>query len=392
MYNLSSFMRCVFSLLMLCVAHSAAVAQQTDQAASFESKAPYAILLDARSGLVFYEKSASLAVPPASMSKLMTQSLVFDALKTGKLKPDQMVTISEHAWRTGGAPSGGSTMYAELNSSVSVMDLLRGAIIQSANDGCIALAEALGGTEPGFVQMMNTRAKELGLKESSFANATGLPDPNHKMSMRDLATLARYIISDHPDYFKIYGEKEFTWNKIRQQNRNPLLLDYPGADGMKTGYTREAGYGLVGTAVRDGRRLVLVIGGIDSIATRRDEAQKLLDFGFGQFKPFDIYEAGETVTTVRVWGGNESWVPLVTKDVFKISLSPFEQKSAEIKLDYKGPLLAPVKQGEEVGKVRIIVGGQTVADAPVFTANEITADESMWNKAFDSLVMMATGG
>ncbi len=366
--------------------------QQQPEVPAFESKAPYAILIDARSGAVFYEKSADLSVPPASMSKLMTQSIIFDALKQGDLKPDQLLPVSEYAWRKGGAPSGGSTMYAELNSRVPVMDLLRGAIIQSANDGCIALAEALAGTEQGFVSLMTRRAKELGLTNSTFGNVTGLPDPAQRMSMRDLAIVARYIFTTHPDYFKIYAEREFTWNKIKQANRNPLLLEYPGADGMKTGYTKEAGYGLVGTAERDGRRLIMVVGGVESIALRREESQKLLDYGFSQFRPFDVYESGQQIGNARVWGGVERWVGLVTDREFKIALSPAEQKTAEIKLDYKGPLLAPVKQGTEIGKVRILIDGKTVADTPVFAADDVAVTDSMWTKALDSVLIMTFGG
>jgi serine-type D-Ala-D-Ala carboxypeptidase (penicillin-binding protein 5/6) len=366
--------------------------QQQPEVPAFESKAPYAILVDARSGAVFYEKSADVSVPPASMSKLMTQSIIFDALKKGDLKPDQLLPVSEYAWRKGGAPSGGSTMYAELNSKIPVMDLLRGAIIQSANDGCIALAEGLSGTEPGFIALMTRRAKELGLTNSTFGNVTGLPDPLQRMSMRDLAIVARYIYTTHPDYFKIYSEREFTWNKIKQQNRNPLLLEYPGADGMKTGYTKEAGYGLVGTAERDGRRLIMVVGGVDSIALRREESQKLLDYGFSQFRPFDVYDSGQQIGNARVWGGVERWVGLITDREFKIALSPAEQKTAEIKLDYQGPLMAPVRQGTQVGKVRILIDGKTVADTPVFAANDVAATDSMWNKALDSVLIMTFGG
>jgi serine-type D-Ala-D-Ala carboxypeptidase (penicillin-binding protein 5/6) len=370
----------------------AATSQEQPLEPAFETAAPYAILLDARSGSVFFEKAADVSVPPASMSKLMTQAIVFDALKKGDIKEHQLIPISEYAWRNGGAPSGGSTMYAELNSRVSVINLLRGAIIQSANDACIALAEALSGSEQAFVSLMNTRAKAYGLKNSTFGNSTGLPSETHKMSMRDLSLLARYIIAEHPQYFKLYSEREFNWNKIKQQNRNPLLVDYPGSDGMKTGYTREAGYGLVGTAERDGRRLVLVIGGMDSISGRKTEAQKLLNFGFSQFKPFDVYKAGQEVSSVRVWGGEQRWVDLVTRSEFKISLSPQEQKSAVLKLEYNGPLFAPVKAGTEIGKVRVLVEGQTLADTPVYASDDVAATDSMWRKAFDSALMMIAGG
>jgi D-alanyl-D-alanine carboxypeptidase (penicillin-binding protein 5/6) len=367
-------------------------AQDATTEPPFDVDAPYAILIDARSGNVFFEKNADQSVPPASMSKLMLQSMVFDALKKGDLKPDQEFTVTEDAWRRGGSPAGGSTMYAELNSKVSVMNLLRGAIIQSANDACIVLATGIAGSEQAFVSLMNRRAKELGLKNSTFGNSTGLPDPYHKMSMRDLAEVARYIITNHPDYFKIYGESHFIWNKIDQQNRNPLLKEYAGADGMKTGYTKEAGYGLVGTAEREGRRLIMVIGGVTSIATRRDAAQKLLDYGFNQFKPFDVYESGEQVASVRVWGGESRWVDLLAKDSFKISLAPQEQDSVEIKLDFKGPLIAPVEKGTEIGKIRILVGGKTVADTTVVTGGSVVATNSMWRKALDSALIMIFGG
>jgi serine-type D-Ala-D-Ala carboxypeptidase (penicillin-binding protein 5/6) len=364
---------------------------QAQEAPNFESQAKQAILIDAKSGIVFYEKDADTAIPPASMSKLMTQAIVFDALKKGELKLDQEFLITEDAWRRGGAAAGGSTMYAELNSRVKLDDLLHGAIIQSANDACIAIAEGMAGTEQAFTSRMAAKAKELGLNHSTFGNSTGLPDSNHKMSVRDLAILARYIVTNHPDYFKIYGQSQFTWNKITQQNRNPLLKDYPGADGMKTGYTKEAGYGLVGSATRDGRRLIMVIAGLNSLNDRRAESQKLMDWGFSQFKTVNLYEAGETVTKARVWGGTNRWVNLVVPKAFSIALSTAEQSKAEVKLTYTGPLIAPVKVGQEVGLVRVLVDGKAVADAPLTAAADIPAVDSMWQKAWDSTLIMVFG-
>jgi serine-type D-Ala-D-Ala carboxypeptidase (penicillin-binding protein 5/6) len=357
----------------------------------FDSQAKQAILIDAKSGIIFYEKDADSAIPPASMSKLMTQTIVFDALKKGELKIDQEFVISEDAWRRGGAAAGGSTMYAELHSRVKLDDLLHGAIIQSANDACIAIAEGMAGSELAFTQRMAAKAKELGLKNSTFANATGLPDPGHRMSVRDLSILARYIVSNHPDYFKIYGQPEFTWNKITQQNRNPLLKEYPGADGMKTGYTKEAGYGLVGTAQRDGRRLIIVVAGLNSIGDRKVEAQKLLDWGFSQFKTIELYGQGEIIAKARVWGGNVNWVNLITSGNYKVSLSPQEQAKAEVKLSYTGPLIAPVKAGQQVGLVRVLVDGKAVSDLPLVTAEDVPALESMWKKALDSALIMVFG-
>ncbi len=357
----------------------------------FESQAKEAILIDAKSGAVFYEKDADSSIPPASMSKLMTQTIVFDELKAGNLKLNQEFTISEDAWRRGGAAAGGSTMYAELNSRIKLDDLIHGAIIQSANDACIAIAEGISGSEQAFTRLMAEKAKKLGLTNSTFANATGLPDPGHRMSVRDLSILARYIVTNHPDYFKIYGQPEFTWNKITQQNRNPLLKDYPGADGMKTGYTKEAGYGLVGTATRDGRRLIMVVAGLSSINDRKTEAQKLLDWGFNQFKTVELYEAGETVSKARVWGGTERWVNLITANAFKVALSPQEQGKAEVKMSYTGPIIAPIKLGQQVGTVRILVDGKIVSEMPLTTATEVPAVDSMWKKALDSALIMVFG-
>jgi serine-type D-Ala-D-Ala carboxypeptidase (penicillin-binding protein 5/6) len=359
---------------------------------AFETSAPNAILVDGKTGEVFFEKAADVPVPPASMSKLMTQAVIFDLLKAETLKDDQELVVSEDAWRRGGSPSGSSTMYAELNSKVRVIDLLRGAIIQSANDACIVLAEGVAGSELAFTEMMRKKAVELGLTNSSFKNATGLPDAGHFMSVRDLSVLARHIVYDHPERYKIYAEGKFTWNKIEQANRNPLLKDYTGAEGMKTGFTKEAGYGLVGSVQRDGRKLIMVVAGLTSANERKLESQKLLDWGFRQFKTADVFEKDEMVAEARVWGGVENWVELRTAQAFQVALTPREQKTVEMKLSYNGPLMAPVKAGTEVGKARVIVQGRTVAEIPVVTAADVAAVDSMMQKALDSLSIMIFGG
>ena len=358
----------------------------------FETTAPHAILIDAKSGSVFFEKSADELVQPASMSKLMTMLLVFEALKAGDLTLDQEFLISENAWRRGGTSSGGSTMYANVNTRVKLIDLMRGSMIQSANDACIAIAEGMAGSEEEFAFRMTQRGKELGLQNAVFRNVTGLPKPENLMSVRDLTIIARRIISEFPEYYKIYGEREFTWNNITQKNRNPLLLEYPGADGMKTGYIKDAGYGLVGSAVRDGRRLVLVVAGLTSIKERREEAEKLLDWGFRQFKTIDVYTAGDVVSKARVWGGASRWVNLVIKQDLRLALSAKEQESIEVKLSYAGPLMAPVKAGDLLGTVRFMVDGKTIAEVPVETANAVEAVDSIWSRAMDSLMIMALGG
>jgi serine-type D-Ala-D-Ala carboxypeptidase (penicillin-binding protein 5/6) len=358
----------------------------------FETTAPHAILIDAKSGSVFFEKSADELVQPASMSKLMTMLLVFEALKAGDVTLDQEFLISENAWRRGGTSSGGSTMYANVNTRVKLIDLMRGSMIQSANDACIAIAEGMAGSEEEFAFRMTQRGKELGLQNAVFRNVTGLPKPENLMSVRDLTIIARRIISEFPEYYKIYGEREFTWNEITQKNRNPLLIDYPGADGMKTGYIKEAGYGLVGSAVRDGRRLVLVVAGLSSIKERKEEAAKLLDWGFRQFKTIDVYAAGDVVSKARVWGGASRWVNLVIKQDLRLALSAKEQESIEVKLSYAGPLMAPVKAGDPLGTVRFMIDGKTIAEVPVETASAVDAVDSIWSRAMDSLMIMALGG
>lgn len=358
----------------------------------FETTAPHAILIDAKSGSVFFEKSADTLVQPASMSKLMTMLLVFEALKAGDVTLDQEFLISENAWRRGGASSGGSTMYANVNTRIKLIDLMRGSMIQSANDACIAIAEGMAGSEDEFAFRMTQRGKELGLQNAVFRNVTGLPKPENLMSVRDLTIIARRIISEFPEYYKIYGEREFTWNNITQKNRNPLLLEYLGADGMKTGYIKEAGYGLVGSAARDGRRLVLVVAGLTSIKERREEAEKLLDWGFRQFKTIDVYSAGDVVSKARVWGGASRWVNLVIKQDLRLALSAKEQESIEVKLSYAGPLMAPVMAGDPLGTVRFMIDGKTIAEVPVETASAVDAVDSIWSRAMDSLMIMALGG
>lgn len=381
----------VAACLLLVLPGTAAVIAQIKADDAYVSKADEAILMDARTGRVLFEKNADQPVPPASMSKLMTMIMVFEALKAGKLTLDQKFKVSQDAWKRGGAPSGGSTMYAELNSEIALEDLMKGVVVQSANDACIVIAENMAGSEPAFAALMTKRAHELGAMNATFKNATGLPDPEHLMSVRDLAILARYIVNSFPDFYKYYSIPEFTWNNIRQQNRNPLLKDYPGADGMKTGYTKEAGYGLIGSAERDGRRLIMVIAGLKSINDRKQEAQSLLDWGFKQFRAVDVYAKGDRVGQARVWGGTERHVPLLAAGDVKVALTPQEQELAEMKLSYTGPLLAPVEAGKQVGSVRFIVDGVTVADVPVVTANGVAAEQSMWSRAFDSVFIMVFG-
>lgn len=361
-------------------------------AQEFDTVAEYAIVMDSRSGKVLFEKNADELVPPASMSKIMTMLMVFERLKQDRLKLTDKFTISEDAWRRGGAPSRGSTMYAEVGSKVALADLIKGVIVQSGNDAAIAIAEALGGTEDGFADDMTRRARELGLQKSTFKNATGLPAKGHLSTMRELASLTRYLIEVFPEYYKYYSQREFTWNNITQQNRNPLLGKYPGADGVKTGYTKQSGYGLIGSAEREGRRLIVVAGGMKSKKNRRLEVERLLDFGFRKFRPVRLFSAGDTVGQARVWGGEFPSVKLVTKRNMLTLLSDEERSTAEVQLVYTGPLTAPVQAGKQIGFVRILTDGKLVYKSPVYTKHSVAPTDSMWRKALDSALFMVLGG
>ena len=384
--------RFAFLLLVSLTAAAAPAAAQALGDEAYVSTARAAILMDAKSGRVFYEKDADAAIAPGSMSKLMTQAVVMDLVKSGALTPDTMFTVSTNAWKKGGAASKGTTMYAKAKSEISVLNLLRGSIIASGNDACITLAEGIDGKEQTFVNRMNAKADEIGLKNSSFRNSTGLADPAQKMSVRDLALLARYIILNHPAFFTIYSEKNFNWSDINQPSRNPLLVDYPGADGMQTGFTKEGGYGIVGTVERDGRRLIMVLAGMPSVDERKAEAEKMLDWGLSKFRAVEVYAEGDRVGRARVWGGKDDWVDLVTKTSFSVALTKEERKTAEVKLTYRGPLLAPVKAGEEVGIVKVFIEGRVVAELPVMTSTSVDPVDSMWQKALDSAMIMAFGG
>ena len=387
---LVAFLRRILPFVLLLGFSLPALAQDGAEGA-YESKAPHAILIDARTGRVLFAKDADTTVQPASMSKLMTMIMVFEALKSGKLTLDQELTVSKDAWQRGGAPSGSSTMYAAVNSKIRVEDLIKGVTVDSANDACIVFAETLAASESAFAAAMTERARQLGAATATFKNSTGLPEPGHEMSVRDISVFARHIIQNFPEGYEYYAIPEFTWNNIRQTNRNPLLKDYAGADGMTTGYIREAGYGLVGSAARDGRRLIMVIAGLKSIPERKAEAQNLLDWGFRQFRAVDVYAKGDRVGQARVWGGKSRKVDLLAAADVRVALTAQEQQVAEVKLAYKGPLMAPVEAGSEVGKVRFIVDGITVADVPVVTAAPVEPDPSIWSRALDSVFIMIFG-
>jgi D-alanyl-D-alanine carboxypeptidase (penicillin-binding protein 5/6) len=367
-----------------------ASAQSTGPAATIDTTAEHAILVDAESDAVLYAKDAETRMPPASMSKLMTMAVVFDAIKAGKLKLTDEFPVSENAWRSGGAASGGSTMFAKLGSSISVDNLIHGIIIQSANDGCIVIAEGLAGSEASFAQMMNDEAKKIGLTDSHFVNATGLPDPGQYMTAHDLARLAKYLIANFPEFYPIYSQTEFTWNKIRQFNRNPLLDMNMGADGLKTGYTKESGYGLVASAARDGERLILVINGTKTEKERGTEAKKIMDWGFSAFERVAFFKDGDVLGTARVFDGAEGSVDVVAKGEIDALLPHGTRDTVKGRIVYRGPIPAPVKRGQEIGTLQLTQNDQIVREAKVYAANDVAVG-TMRQRAMSGLNELLLG-
>ena len=356
----------------------------------FPTAAPYAILLDVESGTVLFEKGADVPTPPSSMAKLMTTEVVFNELKQGRIKSEDEYVVSEDAWRRGGAPSHTSSMFAPIHSRVRVEDLLRGAIVMSGNEACIALAEGIAGNEPAFVEMMNKRARELRLTKSYFTNSTGLPDPAQKMTVRELARLARHIIRAYPDFYPIYGEHEFTWNKIRQQNRNPLLTMNLGADGMKTGFTQDGGYGLVGSAVQNGMRLIVVVNGLRTAKERADEAKKILEFGYRGFESKPLFAAGQIVGYAKLFGGASGSVALVGEGAIGVLMPKNGSERVSAKIVYSGPVPAPIKQGQQIGYLNIYRGERAVAEVPLFAAESVGRG-NLPQRAFDAASELVIG-
>jgi D-alanyl-D-alanine carboxypeptidase (penicillin-binding protein 5/6) len=361
---------------------SAAHAQKAGE--GFQTSVPQAILIEADSGSVLYEKSADTPTYPASLAKLMTAEVVFNNIKEGDLDPESEFVVSENAWRKGGAPSGGSAMFAPIHSRVKIRDLLHGLIVQSGNDAAIALAEGLAGNEMTFARMMNERARELGLTKSNFTNSNGLPDPDMRVTARDMAKLAQHLIRTYPDLYKIYGEREFTWNKIRQQNRNPLLTMNIGADGLKTGYTKEAGYNLVGSAVQNDLRLIVVVTGVKTAKERADEARKLLEWGFRAFESRLLFAEGETVGEAKVYGGAQGRVGLTgERGAIRLLVPRQMQEKIVARIIYTGPVKAPVEQGMSLGVLKVTRGDNVVLEAPLKTAESV-AQGNLTQRAFDA--------
>src|SRR4051812_7683235 len=358
---------------------------------AFDGDAPTAILIEGSSGSVLFEKNADELRAPSSMMKLMTAEVVFNAVKNGSVKLTDEYRISENAWRKGGAPSGGSTMFAAINSKVAVDDLLHGAIIQSGNDACIALAEGISGNERIFANdVMTKRARELGLTKSTFGNSNGLPDPNNKMTVRELAQLARHIILTYPEEYKLFNEREFTWNKIRQQNRNPLLNSLNGADGLKTGFTKEGGYGMVGSAVQNGTRLIVVINGLEDPDDRAQEAKKMLEWGFRNFEARPLFAENQPIGYAKVFGGESRSVKLVSPKPIEVMVHKNGVDKLIARLVYSGPVRAPVESGQQIGIVRVWRAGNIAMEAPVYAGESVGMGSTM-RRAIDGASELVIG-
>ncbi|WP_079544576.1 D-alanyl-D-alanine carboxypeptidase family protein [Bradyrhizobium lablabi] len=356
----------------------------------FDGDAPTAILIEASSGSVLWEKNADEMRAPSSMMKLMTAEVVFHAIKQGDIKLTDEYHVSENAWRKGGAPSGTSTMFAAIHSKIAVDDLLHGAIIPSGNDACIVLAEGIAGDERAFADSMTKRARELGMTQSTFGNSNGLPDPANKMTVRDLAKLARYVILTYPEFYKLFGEKEFTWNKIRQQNRNPLLNSLEGADGLKTGYTKEGGYGMVGSAVQNGIRLIVVVNGLEDPDDRATEAKKMLEWGFRSFEARTLFAAEQPVGYAKVFGGDSRSVKLSSPEPIKVMVPKNGSEKLIARVVYNGPVKAPIEPGQPVGVVRVWRGTNLAVEAPVYAAEAVGRGSTM-RRAIDGASELVIG-
>ena len=387
MFSLKPF---AVAAAVVVAASSGAWAQSRPAAKKDENSrtsAPQAILVEADSGSILYERDADALVYPASLAKLMTAEYVFNEIKQGRLKLDDEFTISEDAWRRGGAPSRTSSMFAPIHSKVRVEDLLRGVIIQSGNDASIALAEGIAGSERTFAERLTKRARDIGLTKSTFMNATGLPDPDQKVTVRELAKLARHIIHTYPEFYKIYGEREFTWNKIRQYNRNPLFQVDIGADGLKTGYIKEAGYGLVGSAVQNGMRLIVVVTGLETANERAAEGRKLLDWGFRSFQSRLLFAEGQEIGDAKVYGGARGRVPLVPVKPVRIMLPRNANDKILARIVYTGPVPAPVTKGQQIGRLKVWRNDAVALEMPLYAGADVGTG-NLPQRAFDAATEM----
>lgn len=355
-----------------------------------ETTAKQAIIVDFETGEVLYDKNSDEKMPTSSMSKVLTTIVIYDAIREGKIKWDDELPVSQRAWQEGGAASGGSTMFLDLNSKAKVSDLIKGIVIQSGNDACIVMAEGIAGTEENFAGLLNDKADEIGMKNSHFMNASGLPDPNHYSTARDLAKMAVYLIKEYPEDYKFYSEKEFVYNNVRQGNRNPLLYKTIGADGIKTGHTEEGGYGMIGSAVSNGRRIIMVINGTSSMQARADEAEKLMKWGEVSFKNIDLVKKDAVVGKAPVVLGLARDVSIVASKDVRATVSAFDKNPATVVANYKVPLTAPVKAGDPIGEIVVTLNNGTKLTSPL-VAGEDVPEASFFSRLSEKFMLLVVG-
>ncbi|MGO4643229.1 D-alanyl-D-alanine carboxypeptidase family protein [Mesorhizobium sp. 2RAF45] len=370
------------ALLLLCLVPA--------QAQLFETKATQAFMIDADTGTVLFSKDADKPIPPASMAKLMTMEVVFNAIKSGRLKLDDTFVVSENAWRKGGAPSGTSTMFAKLKSSIRLEDLIQGVTVQAANDGCIVIAEGMAGSEDSFAAQMTERARQIGLKTSTFVNSTGLPADGQQTTVRELALLALHLWRNYPDFYRYYGLKDFTWNKISQRNRNPLLAMDIGADGLAVGASEVSGFGIVASVGHNGTRVIMAMSGLANDKERAEEARKLLDWGARSFEKTEIFAKDEVVGEAQVFGGAKSGVTLKAKGPIDIFLPITNRDKLTARIVYTGPVAAPVEEGQPVGALRVWIGDTLSQETPLFAAESIGVG-TLPQRALDAVKELAIG-
>lgn len=373
------------AFLLVTFLNSAAATAQS----AFATKAQSAILVDYQSGAILFQKNADELAAPASMSKLMTLAVLFKAINDGTLKLDDEIVMSVNAWRKGGAPSGTSAMFVPVNKTATVEDLMKGIIVQSGNDACIAIAEAMSGTETAFAERMNAEARRIGLTRSTFANATGLDEEGHLMTARELAKLAGYLIKTYPEYYPIFSERLFKYRRHKFYNRNPLLRAGLGIDGLKTGHTSKAGYGLVFSGVENGRRLIGVVTGLGNANERKSEARKLMSWGYRAFAKFKLFDADADIGYARVWGGTSMYVPLTSKGPLEVILPryPANQK-LKGEIVYQGPIKPPIAKGQRIAKLRVTSSTSAVSEVPLY-AKEDVDKATFVRQGFDSLLFLA---
>lgn len=385
---MSFFLRVPLVVLMalagICPGATGAAAQL------FETKAAQAFMIDGETGSVLFAKDADAAIQPASLAKLMTLEMAFDAVKSGRLTLDDTFVVSENAWRSGGAPSRTSTMFAAVRSSIRLEDLMHGIAVQAANDGCIIIAEGVAGSESGFAVQMTERARKIGLEKSVFVNATGLPADGQMTTVRELVLLARHLHQTYPDLYRLFSETDFTWNKINQRNRNPLLAMDIGAEGLAVGASEQNGFAIVGALSQNGRRVIAAMAGLSSDRERTEESRKLLEWGLRSFEKTQIFAANETVGTAEVYGGSKGGVALTATEPVDLLLPVSNRDKLTARIVYQGPLRAPVEQGQAVGSLRIWIGDTLSQEVPLQAAETVEVGK-LHNRAFDALKELAIG-